>query len=157
MHELKSELDATEKSLTTSSQNPNEEYYQKLLQETDEKYQQITYWKYGKFETVSSLSFTPIDLQKAIHETEKILWEYEEIIGFSNGRNKDAINFTRKEENRWHVEVPVFSKNEWDGYYWQTFSDTKTVLDTIKLFFDELEWFGMLDFKMNRNERDIGR
>ena len=143
-----SETDA--RSLTTKMQNPNEEYYQKTLQDTDKKYQHITYWKWGKFETVDALKLIPIDLQKALNEAEKLLWEHEESIGFTNGKNKDAIHITRKEENLWHAHVPIFTKDEWDGYYWSAFSDTKTMFDVIRLFFEEVEWFGMLDFKMRR-------
>ena len=137
-------------SLTTKMQNPNEEYYQEIMQKTDEKYQKITYWKYGKFETVHALSETPIDLQKALFETQKLLPEHKEEIGFSNGSNKDAIHFTRRGEDDWHVQTPIFTQDIWDGYYWEAVTDTKCTLDTIRLFFDELEWFGMLAFKMNR-------
>ncbi len=154
---LPPQLEFGGRSLTTSRQNPNEEYYQDQMQKTDAKYQNITYWKYGKFETVHPLSFTPIDQQKALHETEKILWKYEEAIGFTNGQNKDAIHFKRTEEDRWHVTVPIFTREAWDGYFWWAVSDTRTVLDMIKLFFEELEWFGMLDFEMNRNEKGAER
>ena len=147
---MQEESEANVRSLTTKMQNPNEEYYQKTLQTTDEKYQHITYWKYGKFETVHGLKFTPIDLQKALDETEKLLWEHKESIGFTNGKNKDAIHIRRKEENLWYAEVPVFTRKEWDGYYWSAFSDTRTIFDVIRLFFEEVEWFGMLDFKMRR-------
>ena len=145
------ELWESGKSLTAHRQNPNEEYYQKLLQSADEKHQDIIYWKFGKFETVHPLSWTQIDLQKALDETQKLLPEYDESIGFSNGRNKDAIHFTRVGKDRWKVQVPIFTRPEWDGYYWRAATNTKLALDTIRLFFDELEWFGMLGFKMRRN------
>ncbi len=145
-----------ERSLTTSMLHPNEDYYQEILQRADAKYQEITYWKYGKFERIPSLALTPIDLLKALHETERLLWEHGERIGFSNGRNKDAIDFKRVEEDKWDVTVPVFTRDEWDGYYWQAASDTKYTLDITRLFFEECEWFGMLDFKMCRNEKGAG-
>lgn len=151
MKSMQHELKEHEESLTTRKQNPNYEYYQTLLQGTDEKYQEITYWKYGKFETVHSLAFTPIDLQKALHEAQKLLPEHNENIGFSNGHNKDAIDFTRVGGDDWRVQVPIFTREKWDGYYWRATSDTKCTLDIIRLFFDELEWFGMLDFKMDKN------
>ena len=93
-------------------QHPDEEYYQESLQATDEKYQNITYWKYGKFETVSPGLFISIDLQKALHEAQNLSSEYNESIGFSNGRNKDAIHFTRRGENEWSAQVPVFTRVE---------------------------------------------
>ena len=142
-----------ERSLTTSMQCPNEDYYQEMMQITDTKYQDIVYWKGGRFEKVSGLALTQIDLQKALHEIERLLWEHRESIGFTNGRNKDAIDFTRVGEDRWHVNVPIFTRAKWDGYYWWAVSDTKYTLDITRLFFEECEWFGMLDFKMYRNER----
>ncbi len=145
------QLEKQGKSSTTTKQNPNETYYQESLQNTDEEYQKITYWKHGEFETVSGLKFTPIDLQKALHETEKLLEKYHESIGFSNGRNKDAIHITRNAKDQWAVQCPIFTRDEWDGYYWRTTTNTKKILDVIRLFFDELEWFDMLDFKMDKN------
>ena len=150
MISIQQKLNEYEDSLTTRRQNPNGEYYQRLLQGTDEKYQKITYWKYGKFETIQSLAFVQIDLHKALYETQKLLPEHNESIGFSNGHNKDAIHFTRVGEDDWRIQVPIFTRKEWDGYYWRATSDTKCTLDIIRLFFDELEWFGMLDFKMDR-------
>lgn len=157
LHTSQNKSELEQKSLTSYSQHPNEEYYQELLQNTEIKYQQITYWKHGKFEEVNALLFTPIDLKKALHETEKILWEHKESIGFTNGRNKDAINFRRYEEDKWLAQVPIFTKDEWDGYCWLAYSDTKTTLDTIRLFFEEVEWFGMLDFKMDRHKDYAGK
>lgn len=138
-------------SLTRRMQNPNDEYYQDVMQSTEEKYQNITYWKHGKFETVSGLEFIPISVEKAISKAQDLLPEYEEGIGFTNGGNKDAIHFIRKGKNYWRATVPVFTRREWDGYYYQASSDTKGVMDVIRLFFDELDWFGMLDFKLRRN------
>jgi len=135
---------------TTARQNPNTEYYQEALQKTDVQHQEITYWKYGRFETVPSTEFTPIDLQKALSEIDRILWEYKESIGFTNGRNKDAINMRKIARDMWHVEVPIFTSAEWDGYAWTAETDTRRIKDVTRMFFDELEWFGMLDFAMLR-------
>ena len=30
---------------------------------------------------------------------------------------------------------------------WHAVTDTRRIMDVIKMFFDELEWFGMLDFQ----------
>lgn len=150
-----SEIELGQQSSTTKMQHPNEEYYQELLQETSVEYQDITYWKYTATETVHGTSSTPIDLQKALHETQK-LSQPGDIIGFTNGKNKDAINFVFQGHDSWYVEVPIFDKPEWDGYFWNANSDTKTVLDVIRLFFDELEWFDMLGFKMGRNDKNVG-
>ncbi len=141
------------RSLTTASLHPNEDYYQELLQATDVNYQNITYWKHGKFESVSALAFVTIDLQRAQAETKKLLWMHRELIGFSNGRSKDAVNIQRTGEEKWRVTVPIFTRDQWDGYFWRADSDTVILLDMIRLFFDELEWFGMLDFVMDRDER----
>lgn len=150
MVEVTPQVTLGQQSLTTQRQNPNEEYYQETLQNTDVKYQNITYWKYTALETVHGISMTPIDLQKALHEIGG-LNQRGDMIGFTNGKNKDAINFVFNAGDRWYVEVPIFDRPEWDGYFWHAISDTKTVLDITRMFFDELEWFGMLDFKMSRN------
>ena len=142
-----------DKSLTEIRQHPDEKYYEELLQRSDAAHQNITYWKHGKFVYVHALRFVPIDLQKALRETEELLHEYSESIGFSNGRNKDAISITRIADDQWDVEVPVFTRDQWDGYWWRASTDTKKIMDVIKMFFEELEWFGMLDFKMGRRSK----
>lgn len=138
-------------SVTTRMQNPNEEYYLELLKKTDAEHQDITYWKYGRFETVHPLEWATIDLQKALHEIEEIRWEYGESIGFTNGRNKDCIDLKRVEEDRWRAEVPVFTEEEWAGYKYTGHADTRVVKDVTRMFFDEMEWFKMIDFKMGRH------
>ena len=55
-------------------------------------------------------------------------------------------------EEKWNVTVLIFTRNKWDDYFWRADSDTVILLDMIMLFFDELEWFGMLDFVMDRDE-----
>ena len=120
-------------------------------QDTDHKYQEIFYWKYGRFETVRPPPFREISLQKALSETEKLLYEYKECIGFSNARNHDSINIVRQAQDAWYAAVPIFKGEEWTGYHYTTETDTRRILDVIRLFFEEVEWFGMLDFKWSRS------
>ena len=140
-------MDKPERSLTTSSIHPHEDLYRIMTRTADVVPRKIIYWKYGKFETIGNKDTVTIDREKALRETEKLLWEHKESIGFSNSRTVDAIHITRVKEDVWLVEVPIIAKRKEDRGPWHAVTDTRRIMDVIKMFFDELEWFGMLDFK----------
>ena len=73
----------------------------------------------------------------------------------TNGESKRyrlaLLHITRVADGKWCAEVPVFAKDEWDGYLWRVFTDIKRIMDVIRMFFEEMGWFGMIDFKMDRH------
>ena len=42
----------------------------------------------------------------------------------------------------------------WDGYCWCAYSKTQKITDMVRLFFEEVPWFGMLSWKMRRFKHD---
>ncbi|MCY4490246.1 MAG: hypothetical protein OXC46_02140 [Thaumarchaeota archaeon] len=131
-------------------QNPDKRYNKKLLQHTGENHQNITYCKTGKFENIGVLAHVQIDAKNALRETLRLLPQYEERIGFINAYLEESVNFKRLSDDDWFVDVPIVTRGKLDGYFYWAQSDTRGVVDIIRLFFDGLDWFSILDFKMNR-------
>ena len=118
---------------------------------TDVKYQDIIYYMNNKIKKVSQKQHVQIDFLKAVSEMNSIDYNYNmNFIGFDNLAKHECVQFIRQGEDKWYAEVPInFGKN-WDGYAWASYSDSKTVTDLLRLFFEEVPWFGMLSWKMRR-------
>jgi len=115
----------------------------------DVKYQNIIYYKNNIDEFISALEFRPIDFLKAMSEMENIDWNFSEnYIGFT--RMKDAILFRRKSGTKWSVVVPIYEEDQWTGFSWFANSDSNIISDMLRLFFEQVPWFGMLSWKMGK-------
>ena len=130
--------------------NIKEDYFQEQKEITDTKFQEITYYKQNGSEIIGHPKHVPIDFLKAMSEMENMDWNKFNHIGFVNHRTNENVQFIRKEKNKWYADVPIDSGVNWDGYCWGTYSDNKTISNLIRLFFEEVEWFGILEWKMMR-------
>ncbi len=128
----------------------------KALENT--KYQHITYYKYNRNESIGNnydnngnrLTIS-IDFLKAMSEMESIDWTFSEnFIGFENETKRECVQFIRLNKDRWYVENIINVGKDWEGYYWISESYNKTISDMMKLFFEEMPWFGMLEWKLLR-------
>ena len=118
---------------------------------TDVKYQDITYYMKNPNKVVESKDNIPIDFLKATSEMNDLDWNYEwNYIGFVNNKKLECVQFIRQEEEKWYAEVPIRLGKGWDGYAWCGYSDIETITNMMRLFFEEVPWFGMLSWKMRR-------
>ena len=141
--------------ITNTPQNQIQEMncYELSKQETvaDVKYQNIIYYMDNKTKTVSQKQNTQVDFIKAVSEMSELDWNYEEnFIGFDNLSKHECVQFIRQGQDKWYAEAPIGYGVDWDGYAWCSYSDSKTATDLIRLFFEEVPWFGMLSWKMRR-------
>ena len=142
----------TNKIKTISIEDQHALQDQNNLQNT--KYQDIIYYKYDRNELVESTNNIHIDFFKAMSEMEKLDWTFSpNYIGFENKKKDELVQFIRLEQNRWYADIPINSGVNWDGYFWGTRSDNKTISDMMRLFFEETLWFGILNWKMNRYQK----
>ncbi len=132
----------------------DEEFHQEQKEIIDTKYQDITYYKQNSSEIIGHAKLVSIDFLKAMSEMEKLDWNTFNHIGFKNHTTEELVQFIRKEENKWYADVPIDNGANWDGYCWGAYSDNKTISNMMRLFFEEVEWFGMLEWKMRRVTRD---
>ena len=136
---------------------------QNILQETtiselikqdtdaDVKYQDIIYHMDNTNKTVCSKDQTHIDFFKAMYEMKNLDWKYENnYIAFDNKRTNEYVQFIRLEQNKWYADIPIKDGKDWDGYTWSCYSDSKTIVSMMRLFFEEVSWFPMLPWKMRR-------
>ena len=114
------------------------------------KYQNITYYKQNGSKTVESEDMVHIDFIKAMSEMENLNWNEFNHIGFENHRTNENVQFIRKGKNNWYADVPIIIDGKWDGYCWGAYSDNKTISNMMRLFFEEVEWVGMLSWKLWR-------
>ncbi len=118
---------------------------------SDVKYQDITYYMQNPNKVIDSKKNIPIDFLKATSEMSDLDWNYEwNYIGFANNKKNECIQFIRQGETKWYAEVPINNGKKWEGYAWGAYSDSKTITDMLRLFFEEVPWFGMLSWKMRR-------
>ena len=124
---------------------------EKLDTKSDVKYQDITYYMQNPNKVVETKDNIPIDFLKATSEMNDLDWNYEwNYIGFANNRKSECVQFIRQGEKKWYAEVPIRSGKGWDGYSWCGYSDIETITNMMRLFFEEVPWFGMLSWKMRR-------
>ena len=119
----------------------------------DIKYQDIIYYKNNSDEYVSGMDLRPIEFLSAMSEMEQMDWKFSKnYIGFSK-KGDDSLLFRRKNHTKWSAEVPIFDGEKWTGYGWFAYSDSKTISDTLRLYFEKVPWFGMLSWKMGKKAR----
>ena len=124
---------------------------EKLDIKSDVKYQDITYYMKNPNKVVEAKDNIPIDFLKATSEMNDLDWNYEwNYIVFANNRKSECVQFIRQGEKKWYAEVPIRSGKGWDGYSWCGYSDIETITNMMRLFFEEVPWFGMLSWKMRR-------
>ena len=118
---------------------------------SDIKYQDIIYYMQNPDKVVESKDQIHIDFLKAMPEMNNLDFTFERnYIGFENKRTNECVQFIRKEQDKWYAEVPILHGKDWDGYAWCSYSDSKTITNMLRLFFEEVLWFGMLSWKMRR-------
>ncbi len=122
----------------------------------DVKYQDIIYYMDNAGKIVKNEDQIHIDFITATSEMKNLDWTYEyNYIGFENlRRTKECVQFIRQGQDRWYAEVPISHGKGWDGYAWCGYSDSETALSLMRLFFEEIPWFGMLSWKMRRFRHD---
>ena len=118
---------------------------------TDVKYQNIVYYMHNPDNTVLSEDQIHIDFLKAMSEMNNLDYTFERnYIGFTNQRTNECVQFIRQGQDKWYAEVPIMHGKGWDGYAWCSYSDSKTIVNMMRLFFEEVLWFGMLSWRMRR-------
>ncbi len=114
----------------------------------DTKYQDITYYMHDKDRTVQD---RPIDFLSATSEILLLDWNYSpNYIGFTNNKTKENIQFSCVGPDRWYAEILIKNNGKWEGYVWCCYSEFQAIEDTLKLFFEEMPWSGILSWKLKR-------
>ncbi len=116
----------------------------------DIKYQDIIYYMHNINKIIESKDQIHIDFLKALSEMNSLYWLFDNWIGFENQRTKETLQFIRTKQDYWYAEVLIGSGKEWDGYLWHCYSESKSIIDMLQLFFEEAPWFEMLPWNMTR-------
>ena len=125
---------------------------QKLETTTDVKFQNIIYYSWDGKRTVNQSQQVTIDFLGAVNEMEHLDHEFERnFIGFQNYSTGEYVQFVRLGDDLWYADVPIKDQNNWEGYLWAGYGNTKSITDMLKLFFEEVLWFDSLSWKMRKS------
>ena len=124
---------------------------QKLETATDVKFQNIIYYYWDGTKTVTQNQQVRIDFLGAVNEMECLDHKFERnFIGFQNCSTGEYVQLVRLGYDSWYADVPIKDRNNWEGYLWAGYGDTKSITDMLKLFFEEVSWFDSIQWKMRR-------
>ena len=124
---------------------------QKLETTTDVKFQNIIYYYWDGKRTVDQSQQVRIDFLGAVNEMECLDHKFERnFIGFQNCSTGEYVQFVRLGDDLWYADVPIKDQDNWEGYLWAGYGNTKSITDMLKLFFEEVPWFDSLSWKMRR-------
>jgi len=121
-------------------------------QDEEEKtdFQLITYYKNDGVKIVKGEANVPIGYFKAKNEIPKINYNItDNYIGFHNHKTGQTLQMVRMAEDLWYVENLPGSIN-FQGWIWFHETDTQSVLNLVKLFFDEAEWFDTVNWILKK-------
>ena len=124
---------------------------QKLVTKTDIKFQNIIYYYWDGKKSVEQNQQVRIDFLGAISKIENLDYKFERnFIGFQNCSTGEYVQFVRLGNDWWYADVPIKDQDNWEGYLWAGYGDTKSITDMLKLFFEEVPWFDSISWKMRR-------
>jgi len=127
---------------------------QKLETTTDVKFQNIIYYYWDGKRTVNQSQQVKIDFLGAVNEMENLDHKFERnFIGFQNCTTGEYVQFVRLGDDSWYADVPIKDQDNWEGYLWAGYGNTKSITDMLKLFFEEVPWFDSLSWKMRKYKK----
>ena len=127
---------------------------QKLETTTDVKFQNIIYYYWDGKKSVNQSQQVRIDFLGAVNEMEHLDHEFERnFIGFQNCSTGEYVQFVRLGDDSWYADVPIKDQNNWEGYLWAGYGNTKSITDMLKLFFEEVPWFDSISWKMRKYKK----
>ena len=127
---------------------------QKLETTTDVKFQNIIYYYWDGKKSVNQSQQVRIDFLGAVNEMEHLDHEFERnFIGFQNYSTGEYVQFVRLGDDSWYADVPIKDQNNWEGYLWAGYGDTKSITDMLKLFFEEVLWFDSISWEMRKYKK----
>jgi len=125
-------------------------------QQTDTAYQNFVYCMSNRNKKVYGPNMPSIDYQKAVSEINGMDPTYKNNgISIFNLRVDDNIFCSRLKEDKWFVLTRILENNVYTGCQWASYSDHQSLLNVIRIFFEEDNWFDMLKWKKIKWEDDF--
>jgi len=117
--------------------------------EAASKHQNITYELVNGARHVKDM---PIDLAGALREMGGLSHGVENFMCLTNhdAATDDFVQFLRLGDDRWYADIPIKKDNDWSGYVWGCETTTRPLTDTLRLFFEDVAWFGVLPWTMRK-------
>jgi hypothetical protein len=120
------------------------------------KYQNIIHCMINRNKRVRYRDQVPIDFVKAVSELKNLDHMYRENgISFINLKDNSNLFCSRMREDKWCVQTPVLIDGVYKGYQWTSYPDTDSMINTVRLFFEELDWMNTQDWQSIRWKSDF--
>lgn len=115
----------------------------------DSRHQNITYELVNGARHVRE---RPIDLAGALAEMDGLRHGVENFMCLTNhdAARDGFVQFLRIADDRWYADIPIDMGDDWAGYVWGCETATRPLVDTLRLFFEEAAWFGVLPWTMRK-------
>ena len=98
-----------------------------------------------------------VDLQLAIAELQSLDWTLPKNgISFINNKTDQGIFSHRLSKDKWLVTTPIKANGIWTGYEWVSYPNTESLINLLKLYFEETSWFQSLTWKEVKWTSDFG-
>jgi len=94
----------------------------------------------------------PIDLAGALREMDGLSHGTENFMQLTNhdAARDGYVQFLRLGDAWWYADIPIHAANDWTGYVWGCETPTRPLADTLRLFFEDVPWFGVLPWTMRK-------
>lgn len=94
----------------------------------------------------------PIDLAGALGEMDGLLHGVENFMCLTDhdAARDGFVQFLRLGDDRWYADIPIHMGRDWSGYVWGCETATRPLVDTLRLFFEQAPWFGVLPWTMRK-------
>lgn len=117
--------------------------------EAASKHQNITYELVNGARHVKE---RPVDLAGALREMDGLKHGIENFMCLTNhdAAKEGFVQFLRLGDDWWYADIPIDKGSDWSGYVWGCETATRPLVDTLRLFFEDAPWFGVLPWTMRR-------
>jgi len=133
------------------------DYSVSLLTDTDIKYQDFEYTLVTRGRAVYWNEHKKIDLSLALQELENLdCTLHQNGISIINCNSDENIFCHRVNENNWWVLTPIQLRGVFTGIKLSASAETGTLIDSLKLFFEEISWLEGLTWKKIKWNCDDG-
>lgn len=128
---------------------------QTLGQVTDVQYPNFIYCLVNRKSKISLEKQTPIDYPKAESETLSLDWTFfDNGISIFNLNLEESVFCSRMRQDKWLVQTRVVENGEYTGYQWTSNPNTEELLQMLKVFFSQGQWYARLSWYKVRWETE---
>jgi hypothetical protein len=120
------------------------------------KYQNIIYCMINRNKRIRYGDQVQIDFVKAVNELKSLDHTYQENgISFINLKTNENLFCSKMQKDKWFILTPLLNNGVYQGYQWTSYPHTESLINTTRLFFEEMNWLHSQDWKAIKWKSDF--